>query len=154
MARALAVMAAINGTGGYQTTLGTMGEGGTTKQSIADSRPNWEQQEMPALSAFQLEVDIEERDDEAQAVMRKLPLMFRGSLARGTDASSARKFLADILRAVRSAGDKWIVGGVPLAHHTEEGPHSIEMVEGTYEITGVLQQINIYYIGSHLDLEA
>lgn len=143
--RALAVLTAINGTGSYQTTL--------TKPP-ADSRPNWDQEELPAVSVFQGDVEPEDIDDEAQKVLRKMTLLIRGSLERGTDAATARKFLADILRAIRSAGQTWTVSGTPLAIRTEEGPHRIEYPEGTYEISGVQQEIFIYYIGSHLDLEA
>jgi len=152
--RALAVAAAINGTGSYQTTLGTtINEAGATVQSIADSRPNWDQNELPALSIFQGEVEVEGIDDEANQVLRKMLLVFRGALERGTDASTARKFLADIQRVIRAAGDKWVVSNVQLAHHTEESKHAIEITEDTYEITGVEQQIFIYYVGNHMDLE-
>lgn len=148
--RALEVLALINGTGSYQTTLGTGGDG----QSVADSRPNWDEAELPAVSVFQGDVEPEDIDNEAQKVLRKMTLMFRGSIKRGSSASTARIFLADILRAVRAAGDKWNVSGIDLAFRTEEGPHRIEIAEGTYEITGVQQEIFIYYIGTHLDLEA
>lgn len=154
VARALAVLAAINGTGSYQTTLGSTIASGSPAQSLADSRPNWEQEELPAISIFQGQVDIEDRDDENQKVFRKLPLIFRGFLERGTDASTARKFISDIMRALRAAGDTWTVGGVNLAHHTDEGPHTIEYVQDTYEITAVEQQVDIYYIASKLDMEA
>lgn len=151
--RALAVLAAINGSGSYQTTLGeTISPTGATVQSLADFRPNWDESELPAISVIQPTVTIEDRDDEAQQVFRKMPLLFVGTLARGTDAATARKFIGDIMRAIRSAGDKWVVSGTPLAHHTDEGLHGIEMVEGTYEITGVQVEIDIYYAASHLDM--
>lgn len=154
VARALAVLAAINGTGSYLTTLGSTIVGGTSGQSLADSRPNWDQSELPAISVFQGTVDVEDRDDEAQKVLRKMTLFIRGFLERGTDAQTARKLLADIQRALRAAGDKWIVSGTALAQYTAEGPHSIEYTEGTYEIMAVEQQVDIYYVGTHLDLEA
>lgn len=157
IARALVVLAAINGTGGYLTSLGTTvvnSVTGATGPSLADSRPNWEEDEMPAISVFQLTVDIEDRDDEAQKVLRRMPLVIRGFLKRGTDAQTARKLIADIMRALRVAGDKWVVSGSPLAQYTTEGPHVIEYAEGTYEITAVEQQIEVHYVGSHLDLEA
>lgn len=154
VARALVVLAAINGTGSYQTTLGSTVVNGSSAQSLADSRPNWEQDELPAISVFQGQVDVEDRDDENQKVYRKLPLIIRGFLERGTDASTARKFISDIMRALRAAGDKWTVAGVDLANRTDEGPHVIEYAEGTYEIIGVEQQVDIYYIASKLDMEA
>lgn len=152
--RALAVLAAINGTGSYLTTLGTTIVSGTSGPSVADSRPNWDQTELPAISVFQGSVDIEDRDDEGQKVLRKMTLSIAGFLERGTDAASARKLIADIMRALRVAGDKWIVSGTPLAQYTAEGPHRIDYAPETYEITGVEQQVDIYYEGTKLDLEA
>lgn len=154
VARALAVLAAINGTGSYQTTLGSTIVNGSTAQSLADSRPNWDQEELPAISVFQGQVEVEDRDDEEQKVYRKMTLLIRGSLERGTDASTARKFISDIMRAMRAAGDKWVVSSVALAHRTDEGPHTIDYVPDTYEITGVEQQVDIYYIATKLDMEA
>lgn len=154
VARALVVLAAINGTGSYQTTLGSTIVNGAAAQSLADSRENWDQAELPAISIFQGPVDPEDRDDENQKVLRKMPLVVHGFLERGTDASTARKLISDIMRALRAAGDTWTVSGVNLAHHTDEGSHLIEYAEGSYEITGVEQQVDIYYIASKLDMEA
>jgi hypothetical protein len=58
------------------------------------------------------------------------------------------------MRALRTAGDTWTVAGVNLAQRTDEGPHVVEYAEGTYEITAVEQQVDIYYIASKLDMEA
>src|SRR5436190_613776 len=112
--RALAVLAAINGGGSYQTTLGTTFVNGTSGQSLADSRPNWDQSELPAISVFQGPVDVEDRDDENQKVLRKMPLIIHGFLERGTDSQTARKFISDIMRALRAAGDTWTVSGTNL----------------------------------------
>lgn len=152
--RTLAVLAAINGSGSYQTTLGTTIVSGSSGQSLADSRPNWDQNELPAISVFQGPVDIDDRDDEGQKVMRKMTLMIKGFLERSTDAQTARKLISDIMRAMRAAGDKWTVSGTNLALYTNEGPHMIEYAEGSYEITGVEQQVDIYYEASKFDMEA
>lgn len=153
--RALAVLAAINGSGIYLTALGTSLVSGVSGPSVADSRPKWDQAEVPAISVFQGPVDVEDQDDEGQKVLRKMTLYIRGFLERGTDAATARKFLADIMRALRiTAGDKWTVSGTNLAIRTDEGQHSIDYAPDTFEITGVEQQIDIYYTGAKLDLEA
>lgn len=152
--RALAVLAAIDGTGSYQTTLGSTILDGATVPSLADSRPNWNEDELPAISVFQGVVEPEGIDNEAQQVLRKMPLIFRGSLVAGTDAANARKFLSDIMRAIRAAGDKWIVADEPLAECTNEGPHGIQYEEQSFEITGVEMHIDIYYVAAHLDMDA
>lgn len=153
--RVLEVLALIDGTGNYLTTLGLQADG---SRSVADSRPNWEQQDCPAVSVFQGDVEIEDRDDEGQKVLRAVKLLIRGTIKRDSDAavaaSNARKFLADIQRAIRTGGDRWIVSGTPLALRTEEGPHRIEYPESSFEIIGVQQEITITYIGSHMNLEA
>lgn len=151
--RALAVLAAINGTGSYQTTLGTTSVAGSRVQSLADSRVNWEQDELPAISVFQGVTEVEERVDEGQIVIRKLRLVIRGWLSKGTDAQTARKFLSDIMRAMRAAGDTWIVSSVPLAERTEEGAHEISYSE-SYEVAGVEQEVIIYYAASNLDMDS
>lgn len=150
----MAIVAAINGTGGYNTTLGsTLTDAGASTQSIGDSRIHWDQAELPALSIFQGTVSPADMDNEAQRVLRQLPLVFRGSLEKETTAAKARQFIADIYRAIRSAGDKWPVSGTDLAHHTVEGDHRIIYTE-EYELVGVEVEINIFYIGNHLDMEA
>lgn len=152
--RALAVAAAINGSAPYQTTLGsTINDAGATVQSIGDSRVNWQQAELPALSIFQGPVEPDDIDNEAQKVLRKMNLICVGQLERRSDASAARKFISDIMRMLRAAGDEWIVSGTPLAQYTEEGPHRINYDESTYEITGVQVEANIFYIASNLDME-
>ncbi len=156
VAHAVSSLAAINGMGSYLTTLGTtFAANGSSVPSCQDSRPNWDQNdELPAISVFTGIVEAEDRDDENQKVLRKLPLMIMGALERGTDASTARKMLADIQRVLRGIGDKWTVSGTNLAHHTDEGRHSVQYAEGTYEVTGVEQHLDVYYIASKFDMEA
>lgn len=152
---AVTALRAIDGTGDYQTTLAVNAASGLA--NVEDSRPNWDQKsgEMPAISVLTGQVDPEDSDDEARQTLRKMPLRVQGFLHRGTDASAARRFVSDIQRVLRGIGDQWIDGtGTPLAHRTDEGSHGIQYAETGFEITGVWQEVNIFYIASKLDMES
>lgn len=150
--RALVLLAAINGMGDYHTTLGTTMRGNASGPSIGDSVNQWQQDEQPALSVFQQIVEVTGSDDEGIRVERRLPLVVRGFVEQGLTAENARNFVADIMRALRVAGDSWTVSGTQLAQRTEEGPHEIIYTE-SYEIVGVVVNVNIYYFANHLDME-
>jgi len=139
----------INGTGSYQTSIGTR---------VEDSRTNWDQDDdLPAISVFSGTVTSEAADDEGIEVTRTMPVLIKAFLLRldtpTLDAAFARKALADIFRAIRSQ-DQWIVSSVPLATFTEEVSHGIEYAENSYEITGVQVEIKIQYDGSKFNLES
>lgn len=141
-------MQTINGTGLFLTSVGTRTE---------DSRPNWDQTDLPAISVFQGNVTSEEADDEGAKVARTLPVLIKVFFERdnvaGTDAAYARKVIADVMRAIRS-DDKWIVSGTPLAIYTAEKSHLIEYAEQTFEVTGIQVEIEILYRASRFNLEA
>lgn len=159
VAHAVTSMAAINGTGSYLTTLGMTGAAGTTP-SVADGRMNWTDgddvraSELPAISVYTGEVEIENVDDEGVRVLRKLPITFVGALTQGTTETNARKFIADIHRVLNSIGDQWTVSSVDLAVHTEEAGHSILREESSYEVTGVRVSIDVYYWASKFNMES
>jgi len=141
-------LAAIDGTGDYLTTIAL---DGNDDPNIADSRPNWDQEqgELPAISVFQGTVESERWDDEGKIFGRTMPVMIKGFLESGTSATNARNLLTDIFRAIRD-DDKW----EGLALGTDEKRHSIEYQEDTFEITGVQVEIEITYLGQRFDLES
>lgn len=141
-------MALINGTSPYLTTV----------LHAEDSRQNWDQSELPAISVFAGTVTTEEADDEGIRVIHTMPVMIRGAFATSddaaTNASNARKFLADICRAIRN-DDNWLVGGDPQATFTQEVSHSIEYAgDNDYEITGVQVEIQVLFRSNKFNLEA
>src|SRR5438445_9799180 len=141
-------MQLINGTGLYLTSIGTR---------VEDSRPNWDESELPAISIFEGTVTTEESDDEGINVIRKMPVMIKGFLDRldtaALDAAFARKAIADIYRAIRS-DDKRVVSGTPAATFTSERQHGIEYAENTFEITGVQVEIDIEYRAAKFNMES
>jgi len=138
----------IDGTGDYLTDIGTR---------VEDSRQNWSQDELPAISVFQGKTISEPRDNEGVGVVRTLPVMIEASLLKlDGDAENAaffRKAMADIMRAIRN-DDKWIVDDVPLALGTSEKEHGPVYAENTYEMTGVQVDIDIVYLAAKFNLEA
>lgn len=145
-------MAGIDGTGDYLSTLATDVNG---DPNAADSRPNWDQEQgdLPAISVFQGTVESERWDGEGAIFGRTMPVMIKGFLERGTTASTARKLIADIMRAIRS-DDKWTVSGEDMALGTDEKRHTIEYDEQTFEVTGVQVEIEITYLGQKFDMES
>jgi len=144
----VARLALIDGTSDYLTEIG---------ERVEDSRTNWDQNEMPAISVFEGTVTSEEAEDEGIMVMRTMPVMIKCFFAANDDAAAnaafARKAMSDIMRAIRS-DDTWIVSATPLADWTSEKQHGIEYAAETFEITGVQVQIEIGYTGSKFNLEA
>jgi hypothetical protein len=153
----VARLALINGTGGYNTTIAS--------GKIADSRPNWDQEDdLPALSVFQGTTKSAEWPQGRRKTQHTMPVLIKGFLKRGTDASNARKLIADIKKAIRGASteanrwldERWpaVSGTSPgLALATREGSHSIEYAEGTFEITGVQVEIEVDYLTDKFNAE-
>ena len=149
----------------YFTTLGTRtvadeGEGPTTIPSVADSKPNWAEGELPAITVFEGRTETVEQPNARRRVVHVMPLMLKGFIARGeTDddgmsATTARQMIADIKRAILGDGtqaNNWLAERWPddsdigLAMETREKDHSIDYADETYQVTGVQVEIEIMY---------
>lgn len=151
-------LAAINGTGGYHTTIAA--------GKIADSRPNWDQEgDLPAISVFQGTTVSAEANDNRRKTIHEMPVMIRCFMTRGTTAANARKVIADIKKAIRGSGtqangfldERWpAVSGTPpgIAMITRESSSGIEYADGTYEVTGAQVEITVQYITDKFNAEA
>ncbi len=120
---------------------------------VEDSRSNWDEGDDltdGAMSIFQgTSTPVpEESDDEQVYVTRKLPMMMRSTVKRGTPAEGAaliRKVNKDIFAAIKS-DMKWRTeADEPLAIRTEEVSSGPEYAENSFEITGLQVAIEIYY---------
>lgn len=142
----------IDGTGDYQTEIGAR---------VEDSRPNWDESEMPAISVFQGTVSTVKTDDEEVEVIRKFGVIIRCVFKRdddsGPDAAYARQTISDIYRAIRidrhwrtDANDP----ATALAYMTKEVSHGVEYVPNTFEISGTQTEIEVSYFGTNFDMEA
>lgn len=144
----VARMAAIDGTGSYLTTVA----------HAEDSRTNWDQSELPAISVFAGTVTTEEADNEGLRVVHTMPVTIRGAFETSddaaTNASTARKMMSDICRAIRN-DDNWLVTSTPQATFTQEVSHGIEYAgENDFEITGVQVEIQVLFRSGKFNLEA
>jgi hypothetical protein len=143
----IARLGGISVTGGYLTDIG---------DKVEDSRPNWDEEDFPAISVFEGTVESSPYGDQGLTVSRTMPVMIKCFLKRqntsALDAANARKAMADIFKAIRN-DDTWIVSGERLARHTLEKSHGIEYAEGTFEITGCQVEIEIEYFGGKFNLE-
>jgi hypothetical protein len=145
-------LGAIDGTGDYQTEIGAR---------VEDSRANWDESEMPAISVFQGTATTVKVDDEESMVLRKFGVIircvFKSDDDAGTDAAYARKTISDIYRAIR-LDRHWRTDiddpRTALAYMTKEVSHGIEYVPNTYEISGTQTEIEVSYFGTNFDMEA
>lgn len=151
----------IDGTGDYQTTLGTDKDG---NRNVADSKPNWdeEQNDLPAISVFQGRTETVEAPNARRKVIHTMPVNIRGFIKRETTASNCRAFIADIKRAIlnEAAGlpdylaERWPENGIGLAMETRETASGLEYQQDTFEISAVQVEIEVVFITGKLNPEA
>ena len=135
---------------------------------VEDSRPNWAQAELPAISVFEGRTESTEASQQhhgRRKTIHEMPVLIKVFMERGTDASDARKAIADVKKAILGTGsdrdaylaERWpVVSGTKpgLATDTRETAHSIEYAENTYEITGAQVEITVQYMTKKFDAEA
>lgn len=136
---------------GFQTNLGL---------KVADSRPNWDEDELTvgAISVFQGRTASAEWPDARRKTMHSMPVLIKVFLKRGTDASNARIAIADVKKAIRGTGgdhsnmylpERWPSVASPTvgqAMLTRETGDAIEVADGTYEITGAQVEIEVQFL--------
>jgi hypothetical protein len=156
VAQAVTQMLVINGTGGYTTTLGTtIDENGDAAPSVEDSRTDWDEEELPAISVFEGDATVPnpEAFDKSTIVMQTMRLLFRGSVKQGTTARAARRLNADILKAIR-ANERFTVSGTDLVGLTRQVRHGIIRNEGSYEVEGCEVEIEVLFATQKFNAEA
>ncbi len=138
--RVVAAMQTIDGTGDFETEIGAR---------VEDSRPNWDEAELPAISVFSGKVTSDDVDAEGTQVIRTMNVMIDCGLKRldtaGDDAAFARHAMGDIYAAIASDPLWRDEDGQPLAIRTTEMSHATVYTETTHEITGVQVEIEIRY---------
>src|SRR5690242_7196702 len=98
-------MKLINGTGSYSTNVANR---------VEDSRTNWNEDELPAISIFDGDAGVENPQDwdNRTMVIQTMRLLIKGFVEQGTTAAAARTLVSDIWTAIRTDPD-WKVGGDP-----------------------------------------
>jgi len=129
-------MQGINGTGSYELNIASRAE---------DSRTNWDQNEMPAISVFDGDAEATPTSRGlAKGTFHDMQVMIRGFCEQGSTAANARKLIKDIQTAIRQ-DDKWTVASVPLAMQTRQVRDGIIRQEGSYEVEGCVVEIAVQF---------
>jgi hypothetical protein len=133
----IARMQLINGTGSYTTNVGGR---------VEDSRTNWQQADMPAISVFDGDAIANPTSAaDAKSVVHEMPILIKGFVEQGTDASTCRTLIKDILTAIR-VDDKWSVASVPLVMQSRPVRESITRNPDSFEVEACEVEIGVFYI--------
>ncbi len=133
----IARMKLINGTGDYVTNVAN---------NVEDSRMNWQEEELPAISVFDMEAQATPTAAGGnKGSVHAMPVMIRCFVKRGSDASAVRQFLADIQTAIRQ-DEMWTDVGGPVAMQTRQISDSVTRTQDTFEIDGGTVDIEVQFI--------
>ena len=137
-------MKLIDGTGGYETDLG---------DRVEDSRTNWQQEELPAISVFDGDaIATATSPGKALGTVHSMSVLIRGAIEQGTTAANARKLLKDIQKAIR-LDDKWKLAGVPLVMQTRPLRDAITRNPDSFEVEACEVEIDIQFITEKFNAE-
>lgn len=140
----VARMKLINGAGAYSTNVGGR---------VEDSRTNWAQDELPAISVFDGDAIANPTSPaEARQVVHEMSVMIRGYVEQGTTAAAIRTLLKDILTAIRQ-DDKWTVSNVKTAMQTRPVREAITRNPDSFEVEGCELEIAVYYLTNKFNAE-
>lgn len=132
----IARMKLINGAGSYSTNVGSR---------VEDSRMDWAEAEMPAISVFDGDAMAHPTSEaKAFSTIHSMSVMIKGFTVKGTTAAACRTLMKDILTAIRQ-DDKWTVSGTPLVMQTRPGRESIARIPESFEIDGCEVEIEVQY---------
>jgi hypothetical protein len=135
----------INGSGGYTTNVANR---------VEDSRTNWQQEELPAISVFDGDAEgTPTSTGQTLGTIHAMPLIIRGFLEQGSTAAAARTLLKDIQRAIR-VDDKWTVSNVKLVMQTRQVTDRILRNEESFEVEAAEQVIEVQFQTAKFDAES
>lgn len=135
----VAAMQGINGTGSYQTTVGT---------NVTDWGLNFQEDELPAISVCDLSDDIA---DDGQGAgygevfdLHRLNVRIRISVRADARAAECRKMLSDVVTAVRG-NQYWNNGTSNLALKTDLKGTRFVLDEEKFTIAAAEAEIDVFY---------
>lgn len=138
-------MLLINGAGDYTTNVGT---------HVEDSRTNWDQNELPAISVFDGDaIGTRTSTGKTLSTVHEMPVIIRGMTEQGATAANARTLIKDIQRAIR-VDDKWIVSGTPLVMQTRQVRDAILRNPESFEVEGCEVEIEVQFLTAKFNAEA
>lgn len=135
----------INGAGSYTTDV---------NDRVEDSRTQWDQSELPAISVFDGDALANPTSPAmARSVVHQMTVLLKGYTVQGETAAAVRTLMKDILTAIRQ-DDKWSVAGVPLVMQTRPVRESITRSPESFEIEGCEVEIEVQYLTQKFNAEA
>lgn len=136
-----------------QTILTTNGYATNAGATVEDSRPNWDENELPAMSIFQGTVEVVDNADNYSKCVRHMPVMIKVFAVRDDDAATAAAYSRNVAKDIHAAiGTDPTFGAVVIK--TRPKSHAIEFAEQTFEITGTVVEIEVAYFSQKFNLEA
>lgn len=140
----VARMKLINGSGSYTTDV---------DDRVEDSRTNWQQEEVPAISVFDGDaLGTPTSEGRNRGTVHVMPVMIRFFAEQGATAANARNGIKDIQTAIR-VDDKWTVSGTPLAMQTRQVRDSILRNADSFEVEGAEVEIEVQFITGKFNAE-
>ncbi len=138
-----------------QTILITNGFATDIGANVRDSETNWQQEELPAISVFDLPATAEILPNPANTrhTIWTQPINIRVALIAGTDAKNARKAIKDVWQAVRS-DQQWTLSGEKVAMFTMPTQEGFTYQQDSFEIVGVEVEFSVTYITAKFNAEA
>lgn len=123
--------------------------------TVEDSRVNWQEEELPAISVFDLPANAESAANPANTrhTIWMQPIQIRVSLIKGTDAKNARNAIKDIWKAVRS-DPQWTLSSEKVAMYTIPTQEGFTYPPDSFEIIGIAVEFNVVYLTAKFNAEA
>jgi hypothetical protein len=141
----IARMKLINGSGDYTTDV---------NDHVEDSRTNWQQDELPAISVFDGDAMANPTSPaEGRSVVHEMPVLIKGFVEQGTTAAACRTLIKDILTAIR-VDDRWTVSNVTLVMQSRPVRESITRNPDSFEVEACEVEIGVLYITQKFNGEA
>jgi hypothetical protein len=140
----VARMKLINGAGSYTTDV---------DDKVEDSRTNWQQEELPAISVFDGDaVGTPTTTGRNLGTVHTMPVLIRGIVEQGTTAANARTLIKDIMTAIRQ-DDKFHVGGVQTVMQTRQVRDGILRNADSFEVEGCEVEIEVQFLTQKFNAE-
>jgi hypothetical protein len=135
----------INGAGSYTTDV---------DDKVEDSRTNWQQDEMPAISVFDGDaIGTPTTAGRNLGTVHTMPVLIRGMTVQGTTAANVRTLIKDIQTAIRQ-DDKFHVGGTQTVMQTRQVRDGILRNAESFEVEGCEVEIEVQFLTQKFNAEA
>lgn len=134
----------IDGTGDYDSDV---------EDRVEDSRTNWDQSELPAISVFDGDaLATPTSEGRYRGVVHVMSVLIRYFAEQGATAANVRTGIKDIQTAIR-VDDKFSVEGDPLVMQTRQVRDGILRNAESFEVEGAEVEIEVQFITKKFNAE-